>query len=252
MLNTLIPEPGIGDNQPEMDSRLTYCFVHGSWHGAWCWELLRPELEAAGHNTIAMDLPIDSPTATYETYADIVAEHIDDPANTIVVGHSRAGNVLPRTASRKAVRQLIYLCAGFDPNNERRLRHHFLAPVPQKYNPDFERGLIYHDDGQLVSYDSDVARELFYHDCSDEVARAAAAHLRPMHRAKLQPPVKKWPKVPAAFIYTEQDQVIRPEYSEYISRSLGLRAIEMTGGHSIFLSQPELLARVLDRVAVRV
>jgi len=36
--------------------------VHGSYHGAWCWDLLRPELEQLGHRVIAMDLPISDPS----------------------------------------------------------------------------------------------------------------------------------------------------------------------------------------------
>ena len=31
--------------------------VHGSWHGAWCWGLVEPELNQAGHISLAIDLP---------------------------------------------------------------------------------------------------------------------------------------------------------------------------------------------------
>lgn len=34
-----------------------FVLVHGSWHGAWCWGLVEPLLQAAGHMTIAIDLP---------------------------------------------------------------------------------------------------------------------------------------------------------------------------------------------------
>ncbi|MEL6642241.1 MAG: alpha/beta fold hydrolase, partial [Pseudomonadota bacterium] len=34
-----------------------FVLVHGSWHGAWCWGLIEPLLEAAGHMSIAIDLP---------------------------------------------------------------------------------------------------------------------------------------------------------------------------------------------------
>lgn len=34
-----------------------FILVHGSWHGAWCWGLVEPLLEAAGHMSIAIDLP---------------------------------------------------------------------------------------------------------------------------------------------------------------------------------------------------
>jgi pimeloyl-ACP methyl ester carboxylesterase len=37
------------------------CLVHGSFHGAWCWDLLRPHLESRGHRVVAVDLPISEP-----------------------------------------------------------------------------------------------------------------------------------------------------------------------------------------------
>jgi hypothetical protein len=50
----------------------TFALVHGSWHGAWCWERVAPLLQQGGHQVVAMDLPIDDATATCDIFADIV------------------------------------------------------------------------------------------------------------------------------------------------------------------------------------
>jgi hypothetical protein len=42
--------------------RMDIALVHGSYHGAWCWDLLRPELERLGHRVITMDMPISDPS----------------------------------------------------------------------------------------------------------------------------------------------------------------------------------------------
>ncbi len=34
-----------------------FVLVHGSWHGGWCWGLVRPKLHAAGMLSVALDLP---------------------------------------------------------------------------------------------------------------------------------------------------------------------------------------------------
>ena len=34
-----------------------FVLVHGSWHGAWCWGLVEPGLNQAGHISLAIDLP---------------------------------------------------------------------------------------------------------------------------------------------------------------------------------------------------
>lgn len=37
--------------------KTAFVLVHGSWHGAWCWGLVEPLLEAAGHMAVSIDLP---------------------------------------------------------------------------------------------------------------------------------------------------------------------------------------------------
>lgn len=41
----------------QSSGKTAFVLVHGSWHGGWCWGLVEPHLNAAGHATIAIDLP---------------------------------------------------------------------------------------------------------------------------------------------------------------------------------------------------
>jgi pimeloyl-ACP methyl ester carboxylesterase len=36
---------------------VTFVLVHGARHAGWCWELLTPLLQRAGHDVVAVDLP---------------------------------------------------------------------------------------------------------------------------------------------------------------------------------------------------
>jgi hypothetical protein len=63
----------------------TFALVHGGWHGAWCWELLTPLLEQAGHGVVAMDLPCEDPTANFDTYADVVCAALDGRDDDVVL-----------------------------------------------------------------------------------------------------------------------------------------------------------------------
>ena len=49
-----------------------FALVHGAWHGAWCWELLTPPLQQAGHNVVAPELPSDDGSADFDAYADVM------------------------------------------------------------------------------------------------------------------------------------------------------------------------------------
>src|SRR5690606_34358860 len=69
--------------------------VHGSCHGAWCWDRVVPALARHGHAARAIDLPAhgDDRTpagdATLDLYAGRILAAIDAP--TVLVGHSAAG-----------------------------------------------------------------------------------------------------------------------------------------------------------------
>jgi pimeloyl-ACP methyl ester carboxylesterase len=68
-----------------------FALVHGAWEGAWIWERLTPELEARGHRVVAMDLPCEDGTATFDAYAEVVVRTLEAGAleEVVVVGHSR-------------------------------------------------------------------------------------------------------------------------------------------------------------------
>ena len=61
----------------------TFGLVHGAWHGAWCWDLLIPELERRGHSAVAMDLPCEDPKASFSDYRKFYHEAWIDVRNKV-------------------------------------------------------------------------------------------------------------------------------------------------------------------------
>ena len=47
----------------------TFGLVHGAYHGSWCWEKLKNELEQRGHGVLTVDLPSEDPDAGGREYA---------------------------------------------------------------------------------------------------------------------------------------------------------------------------------------
>lgn len=232
----------------QLEAPITFGLVHGSWHGAWCWDRVIPLLEAAGHQAVAIDLPIDSLTANYETHADLVAQSVEQRSNIVLVGHSRAGNIIPRVASRLDINKLIYLCAairagaGFVPDPA--------VTVPTHFGAGFKEGIIIRREDGLTEYDKQKAAEIFYHDCRPEVAAWAISKLRPQNRSDNAPTLSAQPAVPTYSILCTEDRVVNPEWSRFASQTyLGVSPVELPGGHSPFLSRPELLAETLVKIA---
>jgi pimeloyl-ACP methyl ester carboxylesterase len=155
----------------------TFALVHGAWHGAWCWERLTPILQQAGHDVVAMDLPIEDCSASFDTYADVVCVALDECDDDVVlVGHSLGGQIIPLVAARRAVRHWAYLCA-YVPDIGRSLADQ-LGDEPDMLNPACYAGLKTDTQSRVAWADSALARTLMYADCDEPTAEAAINRLR--------------------------------------------------------------------------
>jgi pimeloyl-ACP methyl ester carboxylesterase len=230
----------------------TFALVHGAWHGAWCWERLTPLLQQAGHDVVAMDLPSEDGTATFDTYADVVCTALEGRGDDVVlVGHSYGGNTVPLVAARRPIRHLIYLCAMV-PDTGRSLVDQ-LGDELEMLNPAYQDGLSV-PDAQLrqVWADLDIARAMFYGDCDEPTIKAALDRLRPQSAfPALQPfPLTEHPAVHTTYVVCSDDRILRPQWSRQVARErLGAELIELPGDHSPFYSRPSVLADVLLDVA---
>ena len=226
----------------------TFALVHGAWHDAWCWHLLAPLLEQAGHEVIAMDLPCEDGAATFDTYADTVCDALDGTDdNVILVGHSLGGNTVPLVAARRPTRHVVYLCALI-PDLGRSLGDQMREDTDM-LNPLYAHGLSEPDEQRRREWvDDELARAVLFGDCEDATARAAIEHLRPqaLHPYGQTFPLEAFPFAPATYVLCAQDQLVNPEWSRRTARArLGAKVIELPGGHSPFLSRPRALAEVL-------
>ncbi len=224
-----------------------FALVHGAYHGAWCWDLLRKELERDGHSTSAVDLPCEDPDAGAERYAEVVVQAIPKGADVVLVGHSLGGLTIPVVASMTPTQMTVYLCA--------------LVPVPglsfDAQHVEIGTGFhpaerpIGHEDGSS-SWPAAGAIEVFYHDCDPRIATDAAAHLRRQFWRVTQEvtPLRESPAARSAYVLCSGDRMVSAVYGTSAARDvLGIAPIEIAGGHSPFLSRPRELADVLERVA---
>ena len=225
-----------------------FALVHGAYHGAWCWDLLRKELERDGHSTSAVDLPCDDPDAGAEWYADLVVGAIPkETAGVVLVGHSLGGLTIPIAASMRPTLMTVYLCAlvpvpglSFD-GQQANIGTGFRASEPA----------VGHADGG-ASWPEAGAIEVFFHDCDPAIASEAAARLRRQFWRVTQEvtPLRAWPAAASAYILCTEDRMVSRDYGGRASRGvLGIEPVEMPGGHSPFLSRPRELAGILEHLA---
>lgn len=222
----------------------TFILIPGAWHGAWCWHKLIPLLEQSGARVIAPELPT---SGTFDDWARYVAGIVEGEPGSVLVGHSRAGAVISRVAelSPGAVRTLVYLAAYLLPAGQsvaeeaRRDSDSLIAPnmVPVKR-------------GVSCALRTEVLREAFYGDCSEEDFEFARARLAPEPTRILAAPVQvtdeRFGRVPRAYIETARDRAVTLPAQRRMQSVLPCAPVfTLDTGHSPFLSQPEALARIL-------
>jgi pimeloyl-ACP methyl ester carboxylesterase len=224
--------------------------VHGSYHGAWCWDFLRPEIERLGHRVITMDLAISDPGLGAADYAKTVANALDPGTETLLVGHSMAGLVIPLVAALRPIHRLVFL-ASFLPvpgksANEQRSTEPIDGRVPAKSAEWTDLG----NDVWMVG--PNTATELFFHDAPAAVSRWATQRLRPQSYRVMSEttPLTAWPDVESRAIVCRDDRALNPDWVRAAANErLGVVPVEIAGGHSPFLTRANELARVIDSLA---
>ena len=236
---------------------MQFVLVHGAWHGAWCWQRLTPELEAAGATVVAPDLPghgaDTTPVAevTMDAYVERVVaagESLDGPVD--LVGHSMGGMVISAVAERIPARiaGLTYLCA-FLPRDGDVLGALGAEDADTELNAAIRPGP---EPGTLTVVPEVVP--VFYGDCSDADAADALARLAPQPIAPLQTPVRlsaeQFGRVPRAYVLCTQDRAVSPAMQRILLDRVPCDPVlELASGHSPFLSMPAELARTLVQIA---
>jgi pimeloyl-ACP methyl ester carboxylesterase len=217
----------------------TFVLVPGAWHQPEIWNLLRGELSALGHDSRAVRLATNGPSARGGLQDDAAAIResiLSVPGPVVVVAHSYGG--IPATegvAGLPGVRHMVYLAAYVPDVEESMFTLHGMP------DPASAEGLF------PITGDP---RAMFYGDVPDELAAEAVDNLVDQ---RLQPFVDRvtratWHGVPSTYILTEQDGVLPVALQETMAaRTKNVRRLPTS--HSPFLSRPAELAALLDEIA---
>jgi pimeloyl-ACP methyl ester carboxylesterase len=226
----------------------TFALLHGGFHTSKCWGIFATELERRGHRTMTVDFPISDPTADPDRYLEVAVEAFqgaDEPV--VVVGHSIAGWTALRLEERIPTAGVILLCScinlapGLYPDEPAPM----ILADPADWTPD-EQGLI--------TLDTEIARESFYHDVPKDLADEALSWLIPQSAIGTAGPsgALSRPTAPAVYIRASEDRAVAAPWAEFASELLtGQPPIVIAGSHSPFLSRPAELADVFDDALIR-
>ncbi len=229
------------------DNGFTIVFVHGVWHGGWCWDAVRERLAAEGIATAAVENPsVTTPGADLAADGDnlrAALDAIDGPV--VLVGHSYGGAVISDAGAHPSVERLVYVSAFSLDAGESVSRNALEGGADA-----LAEAMRF--DGDAVTVDPARRVEFFFHDCARDVAEVAAARLVPMSMAALTGPARgaAWREKPTTYVVCTDDRALPVA----LQRSAAARAddvVDMATSHSPFLSRPDEIAGVLARLATR-
>jgi pimeloyl-ACP methyl ester carboxylesterase len=219
----------------------TVVLVHGDWHSASGWDLVRAELSADGIRSVAPQLPM---TSTLDVDAAVVRETLDNLGDdAVVVAHSWGGSPVTLGASGAPnVKHLIYLAAFM-------IEAGRPAPVDMRELPPMDAFQI---GPEVAVVNPDLAFDAFYHDCDPQVAAECIAQLRPFACAGWDlvetSVTPAWRLAPTTYVVCAKDRGIPPDDQRTMAAQAG-DVVELDTSHSPFLSQPR---QVADVIAARV
>ena len=218
-----------------------FVLIPGAGGAAWYWHLVVPELQARGHDAVAVDLPAADEHAGLPEYTDIVIDAINGHRDAVVVAQSMGGFTAPMAAERVPVSLLILVNA--------------MIPVPGETAGDW-----WGDTGweparvaaaQAGGYPAEVDLDnYFLHDVPADVAATGEGHNFPEAEIAFGQPcaIKRWPDVPTRVLAGRDDRFFPLEFQRRVARDrLGIAAEAVPGGHLAALAYPAELTDQLTR-----
>jgi pimeloyl-ACP methyl ester carboxylesterase len=236
----------------------TFVLVHGSWHGAWCWERVVPRLQTAGHTVITMDLPgygeDHTPVRdiTLQAYADKVLAAVDTAEEPVVlVGWSMGGIMISTVAEQRPERiaHLVYLAAFMLPRGVIPFQFVETSREFQDASRVFRYRVIEPDEG-IHWVVADGVGDFFLNDADDADVAWVTKRLQPDYLAPLGTPVQvsgqRWGSIPRTYIETLRDQAIPIAAQRKMQRlAPGATVHSLATGHSPHITRPDETADLL-------
>ncbi|HEY9367653.1 alpha/beta hydrolase [Streptomyces sp.] len=217
-----------------------FVLIPGAGGAAWYWHRVVPELQARGHEAVAVDLPGADESAGLPEYTDAVVAAIGDHDDVVVVAQSMGGFTAPMACTRTQAGLLVLVNAMIPLPGE--------TPGQWWDDTGSEAARVAAAEAGGYTTEFDLAT-YFLHDVPAEVAAAGAAHERPEADIAFSQPcgIERWPDVPTRVLAAAEDRFFPLEFQRRVARErLGITADEVSGGHLVALSHPvDLVDRLL-------
>jgi pimeloyl-ACP methyl ester carboxylesterase len=219
--------------------------VHGGFVDGSGWQGVYSLLRKDGYSVAI----VQNPTLSLE--GDVAAtNHVIEAQSepVILVGHSYGGAVITEAGAHPKVAALVYI-AAFAPDKGESVNTLIADPPPGAPVPP----ILPPQDG-FLSLDREKFHASFAGDVSAEQAAFMADSQVPWGVEALTGTISDpaWRSKPSWYLVATEDRMIPPPAQRSMSERAGSTVVEAAGSHSIYVSQPQAVAELIETAASEV
>jgi len=218
--------------------------VHGGFVDGSGWAGVYKALKKDGYTVSVVQNPTISLEGDVAATKRILATQ-GGPA--ILVGHSYGGAVITEAGNHSKVVGLVYV-AAFAPDKGESVSTLIQNPPPGAPVPP----ILPPQDGYLF-LDKAKFAESFAADVNPDAAAFMADSQVPWGLEALGGAISEpaWKTKPSWYLVTTDDKMIPPDAQRAMSRRAGSTVVEVKGSHSVYVSQPQAVASIIEQAAKR-
>jgi pimeloyl-ACP methyl ester carboxylesterase len=166
----------------------------------------------------------------------------------ILVGHSYGGVVITEAGNDPKVAALVYI-AAFAPDKGESVNALIKNPAPGAPVPPIlppQDGFLFLDKSKfMASFAADVTADTAAFMADSQVPWGVEA----LGGAISEP---AWKMKPSWYLVSTEDKMIPPDAQRAMSKRAGSTVVEVKGSHSVYVSQPQAVASLIEKAATSV
>lgn len=215
--------------------------VHGAFADGSGWRGVYDELTRRGYSVSIVQNPLTS----FEDDVAATKRALNrQKGQVILVGHSYGGSVITQAGTDEKVAGLVYVAAFAPETGESTLDQYAQIPPPPNFVPEEQPDGFAFLNAEKFSAgfagDADPKDAAFLRDSQVPVSMSAL-------KAKVT--AAAWRTKPSWYVVATEDGAIAPELLRKTAQRIGAVTSDVKGSHVVFLTQPKLVADVIEAAA---
>src|SRR5437867_10596078 len=216
--------------------------VHGGFVDGSGWDQVYKMLKKDGYSVSVVQNPTSSLADDVAATKRVLS---GETKPVILVGHSYGGVVITEAGNDPKVAGLVYI-AAFAPDKGESVAALIKNPAPGAPVPP----ILPPQDGYLLLDKAKFASS-FAADVSPDLAEFMADSQVPWGVEALSGAISQpaWKTKPSWYLVSTDDKMIPPDAQRAMSKRAGSTVVEVKGSHSVYVSQPQAVASLIEKAA---